>query len=175
MSQKLSHLLDILSDENELVALLAELASVYKQLHEVVTALMSVNYDNQNKYYDVISPKQKRVGEIVGKLQAMRPAKYLIMLDNLTNALQELSQSEGQDLQTFSTIKMKIQNFYQEFERSINNFTWPQTMNLLLAADDLHDSILTYRDFVSLMKEDLESPIDIPEDNKVASFFFTPP
>jgi hypothetical protein len=176
LSQKLSQLLEILDDENEIVGLLSEMASSYDELLPILTELMKVKYSREASGYDTffgfIEPQQKQVGEIVGKLKVKRPAKTLIMLDKLVDDLQELSQTEGGDLETFSSIKTKIQNFYQEYEKSINNFTWPQTLQLFAVGKDLYDSILIYRDFVSLIKDDLESAIDIPQDNKAASFFF---
>jgi hypothetical protein len=179
MSQKLSQLLDVLGDDNEIVSLLAEMANIYDDLIPILNELLKVDYKTQeqaanaiNVFFSFIKPKQEQVGKIVGKLKIKRPAKTLIMLDKLVDDLQELSHSEGHDLETFSSIKIKIQNFYQLYEGSINNYTWPQTLKLLTAAKDLYDSISVYRDFVYFIKEDLEPAIDVPQGNKVASFFF---
>ena len=176
LSQKLSQLLDILSDENEIIDLLAEMASLYDDLIPILNNLIEVDShkkeDAINEFFQIISPKRQQVGQIVGKIKTKRPAKILIMLDNLVDNLQELSSSQGRDLETFSSIKIKIQNFYQVYEESINNYTWPQTLKLFSAAKDLYDSILSYRDFVAFIKEDLESAVDVPQDNKIASFFF---
>lgn len=172
ISQKLTQLLDILSDENELIDLLTEMASVYDELLPVLTELMQTDYTKQPQFRDYLGPKKQEVGNIVGKIKTKRPAKTLIMLDKLVDDLQKLSHSGGHHLATFSSIKIKIQNFYQEYETSINNYTWPQIMKLLTTAKDLYVSILVYRDFVSLIREDLEATIDVPQDNKVATFFF---
>lgn len=174
ISQKLSQLLDILSDGNEIIQLLAEMSSAYEELMSVLSEGLQIeDYQTSTTYYAEVRSTQEKAGKIVDKLKTRRPAKILIRLDNLVDDLQELSYSEqGDDLESFSTIKTKIEHFYEEYEKSINNYTWQQTLKLLEAAKDLHDSILVYRDFVSLLKEDLESAVDVPQDNKVATFFF---
>lgn len=172
ISQKLSQLLDILSDNNEIINLLHEMASIYEGIMPIVTELLQTDSSTADSFYGFIQPKQQKVWEVVGKLKINRPAKTLIKLDKLVDDLQELGHSKRFDLKTFSSIKIKLQNFYDEYERSINNYTWPQALKLLTVAKDLYDHILIYREFVTFIKEDLESAISIPQDNKLASFFF---
>lgn len=172
LSQKLSRLLDILDDDNLLINLLSELASVYDELIPVITEVMATDFSKETGFYSFLNDKQKKVKIVIDKVKTVRPAKILIGLDKLVDDLQELSHSGRRDLLVFSSISTEIQTFYHEYEKSINNYTWAQTLNLMIAAKKLYNSILVYRDFVSLIKADLESTIDIPQDNKVASFFF---
>jgi len=91
------------------------------------------------------------------------------MLDKLVDDLKDL---EGNDVDTFSAITVKVENFYQEYEKSINNYSWEQTLTLLNAAAQLYDSIMVSRDLIHLIQQDLEPQAQVSEENAAASLFF---
>lgn len=169
LSQKLSKLLEVLSDSSPLILLLQEMTSAFEDLMPVLAELLEPDYSEGSPSWGFVAEKQRKVKEVLDKLTQKRPARLLIMLDNLVTDLEVL---EGNDTDTFSAIRSRIHGFYGEYEKSINNYSWPQTLKLLSSAKNLYDSILVYRDFVRLITEDLESDVDIPEDNKVVSLFF---
>jgi len=67
---------------------------------------------------------------------------------------------------------VKVENFYQEYEKSINNYSWEQTLTLLNAAAQLYDSIMVSRDLIHLIQQDLEPQAQVSEENAAASLFF---